>query len=65
MLHWRGRSAARKEPLIANANDDFVDLSPVSDAPAAAVKAAWSVLLPGQTIPLIGERLVREEDNED
>ena len=35
--------------------DDFVDLAPVSEAPANAVKDAWAPLLSGQAVPLIGE----------
>ena len=55
MLRWRGRSLTEEEQ-VANACDDFVDLTPVSDAAADAVKAAWLPLQAGQEIPLIGER---------
>ena len=51
---WRGRDLEPKDQ-VANALDSFVDLTPASEAPANAVKAAWAALLPGQTIPLIGE----------
>lgn len=54
-LRWRGRDLTPKEQ-VANAKDSFVDLTPVSEAPAAAVKTAWAALLSGQEIPLIGER---------
>lgn len=54
MRRWRGRDLEPKDQ-VANALDSFVDLTPVSEAPADAVKAAWAPLLPGQEIPLIGE----------
>lgn len=53
---WRGRGLDEEEQ-VANARDSFVDLTPVSDAPAAAVKAAWLPLRAGQLVPLIGERV--------
>lgn len=53
-LRWRGRDGRPKEQ-VANAWDSFVDLTPVSDAAADAVKAAWGPLASGQEIPLIGE----------
>ena len=53
-LRWRGRDYTKKEQ-VANACDDFVDLTPVSEAPAAAVADAWSALRTGQEVPLIGE----------
>ena len=53
-LRWRGREATTGLQ-VANACDDFVDLAPVSEAPADAVKAAWGPLLSGDEIPLIGE----------
>lgn len=65
MLRWRGR-LERKEQ-VANACDSFVDLTPASQAPAEAVKAAWLPLQPGQSIPLIGEIRYgdkREDDEE-
>jgi hypothetical protein len=60
MIRWRGRVPTR-EQQVANACDDFVNLTPVSDAAAATTKANWSVLLPGQTIPLIGEHRYGDE----
>lgn len=51
---WRGRDLAHKEQ-VANACDDYVDLTPPSEAPAEATKAGWAALLTGQDIPLIGE----------
>lgn len=53
---WRGRDLECKEQ-VANATDSFVDLTPVSAAPAAAVKAAWLPLRAGQSVPLVGERV--------
>lgn len=50
------------EEQVANANDSFVDLTPVSDLPALQVNADWAAVLPGQTIPLIGEDRGREEE---
>jgi hypothetical protein len=54
MRRWRGRDLDPKDQ-VANALDSTVDLTPVSEAPANAVKAAWQALLSGQEIPLIGE----------
>lgn len=51
---WRGRSG-RYEEQVANACDSFVDLTPASQAPAAAVSSAWSALQSGQSVPLIWE----------
>ena len=51
---WRGRDLEPKDQ-VANALDSTVDLTPASEAPALAVKAAWAPLLSGQEIPLIGE----------
>lgn len=45
---------------VANAPDSNVDLTPVSEAPADAVKAAWAALIPGQAVPMIGERVDAE-----
>ena len=59
MNRWRGRG---DEEQVANANDSFVDLTPVSDLPALQVIADWAAVLPGQTIPLIGENRGREEE---
>jgi hypothetical protein len=53
-LRWRGRQLTVQEQ-VANACDDFVDLTPASDAPAVATRSNWSALLPGQEVPLIGE----------
>ena len=63
-LRWRGRDLAPKDQ-VANALDSTVDLTPVSDAPAEAVQAAWAPLLSGQEIPLIGEIRYGDEADED
>jgi hypothetical protein len=55
MLRWRGREGRYREQ-VANACDDFVDLTPASEAPAQQVEDNWSALKAGQDIPLIGER---------
>lgn len=55
-LRWRGRDPYKKPDQVANACDDFVDLTPVSEAPAEQTRSNWSALLSGQSIPLIGER---------
>jgi hypothetical protein len=57
---WRGRDGLYHEQ-VANACDSFVDLSPVSEAPAAAVKAAWLPLQQGQDVPLIWERTISDD----
>lgn len=55
-LRWR-----RSDPLcldqVANGPDSGMDLTPASEAPAAAVQAAWNPVLPGQAVPLVGERV--------
>lgn len=60
----RGRRWRRVEPecvdQVANGPDANLDLTPVSGAPSAAVKAAWLPVLPGQKVPLIGERVYDE-----
>ena len=63
-MHWRGRRETFDEQ-VANALDSTVDLTPASAAPADAVKAHWSALLPGQTIPLIGEATRDYREQED
>ncbi len=60
MMRWRGRVPTREEQ-VANAPDSFVNLTPVSASAADTTKANWSVLLPGQTIPLIGEHRYGDE----
>lgn len=40
-----------------------VGLSPVSHAPAIAVRAAWEPLRSGQLVPLIGEVRYAESDD--
>ena len=58
LLHWRGRGEVTDQ--VANAKDSFLDLTPVSDAPAQATRANWAALFPGQAVPMIGERGVSD-----
>lgn len=54
MIRWRGRGERREQ--IANARDDFVDLTPVSEAPAERVRSNMAALLPdSDDVPLIWE----------
>lgn len=53
---WRGRDTTCPPDQVANGKDSLVDLTPASQAPAAATRANWAALLPGQDIPLIWER---------
>jgi hypothetical protein len=48
----------RREPptQVFNAEHPTAVLKPVSDVPAATVRAGWEATLPGQTVPLIWER---------
>lgn len=55
MIYWRGRRWDSDEEQVANAHDDFLDLTPATQAPAAATQAAWAAVLPGQETPLIWE----------
>jgi hypothetical protein len=51
---WRGRAC--DQPQIANANQDFLDLAPVSDVPAEQTRSNWAALLPDTNdVPLIWE----------
>lgn len=61
MIRWRGRDLDCKEQ-VANADDSFVDLTPVSDTPAAVVAASWDALRAGQAVPLIGERVYPDDE---
>ncbi len=66
MIRWRGRDLKPKE-RVANARDDFVNLTPVSEIPALTTRANWAATLPGQTVPLIWEDSrygYREEEDE-
>lgn len=64
MIRWRGRDLTYKEQ-VANACDDFVDLTPASAVPAQQVQDAWSALRTGQEIPLIGEIRYGDDCQED
>jgi len=61
MMIWRRGQRSGDGEKLANANDDFTDLSPVSLIPAAQVFSAWAAVLPNQTIPLIWERRYDDE----
>lgn len=50
---WRGRGEPQEQ--VANANDDFVNLTPISDEAAEATRAKWAALLPSD-VPLIWDR---------
>lgn len=54
-LAWR-RDGRRREQ-VANACDDFVDLTPASEVPAQLVETNWSPLL-----PMIGDCDGEEEE---
>lgn len=45
--------------VSANARDSWAlqYLQPASDAPRVALAAAWSAVLPGQAVPMIGEEV--------
>lgn len=57
----RVRDYGSDEEQIANAPDTFADLTPASQAPAAATRDKWAALLQGADIPLIGERVEPDE----
>ena len=59
---WRGRDLDCVDQ-VANAKDSTVDLTPVSEAPAEATRANWAALIPGQAIPMIGERGVYDAES--
>lgn len=67
MPYGRGRRWRRREDWcveqVANGPDDGIDLTPVSDAPAVMVQAAWAPLLFGQEVPRIGERVYDDTCN--
>ena len=58
---WRGRDLDCVDQ-VANAKDSFVDLTPVSEAPADATRAGWAALISGQAVPMIGERGVSDDE---
>ena len=55
-MRWRGRDLTYKEQ-VANACDDFVDLTPASSSATEEARENWSALIPGQAVPMIGERV--------
>ena len=57
----------RLEPVdqVANRPDALVtNLTPASQVPADAVKAAWKPVEPGQKIPMVGEQVYAEPDDD-
>lgn len=60
--------ARKLEPSdqVANAKDAAatVNLTPVSQARAAATRSGWEPLLYGQAIPRVGERVYAEPDDD-
>jgi hypothetical protein len=53
------------EEQVANAKDSFVDLSPVDPGQREVhAVAPYQALLPGQEIPLIGERVDGYDEEE-
>jgi hypothetical protein len=63
-MRWRGRDLAYKEQ-VANACDDFVDLTPATQEPAIETRENWSALIPGQAVPMIGEQVYGYDCQED
>jgi hypothetical protein len=67
-IRWRGWGGECEQ--VGNAREDFVDLTPVSEAPAEQTRTNWAALLPGSSsVPLIWEDSYRygragEEDDE-
>ncbi len=67
-IRWRGRELdpCRREPQVGNANQDFPDLTPASEAPAEQTRTNWNAVLLGQEIPMIGEdRGTRQDQDSD
>ena len=52
---WRRRSRWCPPDQVANAFDTAAVVTPPSQAPADAVKAAWKPVQAGQAIPMVGE----------
>jgi hypothetical protein len=42
---------------VANGPDANADLAPASNLPAQQVREAWAATLPGQDVPILGERV--------
>ena len=49
---------------VANGPDTGMNLTPVTEVSADAVRAAWLPVQPGQAIPMIGERIYAESDDD-
>lgn len=48
---------------VINAKDALNPFPAASEAPAQAVRDAWSALLPGQAVPLVYEQVEVENDD--
>ncbi len=55
-IRWSGPQPTRGEEQVANANPDFIDLTPASQTPAEQTRSKWNALLPDKAVPLIWER---------
>lgn len=57
LCRGRERGYVRPNRAASNARSDWSApfLQPVSEAPAAAVRAAWEPVRAGQSVPMIGE----------
>lgn len=53
---WRRRDPLAPLELVGNAEHPTVDMKPGPNAAAEAIRAAWAPLVPGQAIPMLGER---------
>lgn len=47
---------------VFNRPDALADLTPVSQAPAEAVRGAWAPTLHGQAVPTLGERVCADAE---
>lgn len=53
---WRPRDLLTIDESVVNATKHLNPMVPVSPAPAEASRVGWAARLPGQPVPLIGER---------
>lgn len=61
----RRRGSLQCLDQVANRPDSLVtNLMPATSARADAVKAAWAPTTPGQKIPMLGERVDAEPDDD-
>lgn len=54
---WRRWDPCHVMEQVFNATKPTANVTPATDIRADAVKAAWLPRLPGQAVPMIGERL--------